>query len=233
MEREIVNLPVTIAEQLKKEAAEIAKRITVTTSDRIRYNANRGFITPDGEEGEELEVVIVDFVSSNMFYDSPFNKDNPAPPACFAIGPEPTTLVPSPNSPNKQSEACAVCPNNQFGSALSGKGKACKNTRFLAVIPLTEEAPLWTLSVPPDSIKNFDAYVKMLAAKLRITPIGVVTRISLDPDKQYAAPRFTVVRPLTPEEIEQFMERREEARARLTVEPDVSQYVPPKNPRRR
>ena len=128
------NLPVNYAEQLAKEAAEISKRIATPSGDRIRFNSNRSLITPDGGEGEELEVVVVDFVSSNLFYDGPFDRDNPQPPGCFAIGVEPSLLVPSPNSPNKQAETCSACPNNQFGSA--GKGKACKNTRLLAVMPV-------------------------------------------------------------------------------------------------
>lgn len=233
MARAKSNLPVNYEEQLAKEAAEIAKRIAAPTGDRIRFNANRAFITPDGMEGETLEVVIVDFVSSNLFYDGPFDRDNPQPPGCFAIGPEPSLLVPSPNSPNKQSETCTACPNNQFGSALTGKGKACKNTRLLALMPASalgsdDEAPIWIMSVPPTSLKAYDSYVHSLAAKHRTVPIGVVTEISLDPANTFASPRFRVVRPLQAKELGSFMERREEANGRLTAEPDVSQYVPPR-----
>ena len=46
---------------------------------------------------------------------------------------------------------------------------------------------------------------------------------------QFAAPRYSVVRPLKAEEFETYMSRREEANTRLTVEPDVSQYAPPKS----
>lgn len=223
------NLPVNYAEQLAKEAAEISKRIATPSGDRIRFNSNRSLITPDGNEGEELEVVVVDFVSSNLFYDGPFDRDNPQPPGCFAIGVEPSLLVPSPNSPNKQSETCSACPNNQFGSA--GKGKACKNTRLLAVMPVAmdgDEPPIWIMSVPPTSMKAFDSYVSTLASKHKTIPIGVVTRIVLDQTVQFAAPRFSVVRPLKAEEFETYMARREEANTRLTAEPDVSQYAPPK-----
>ena len=79
------NLPVNYEEQLAKEASEIAKRISTPTGDRIRLNANRAFITPDGMEGETLEVVIVNFMSSNLFYDGPYDRDNLQPPGCFAI----------------------------------------------------------------------------------------------------------------------------------------------------
>ncbi len=231
MTRTTSNLPVNYAEQLAKEAAEISKRIATPSGDRIRMNGNRNFTTPDGNEGEELEVVVVDFMSSNLFYDGAFDRDNPQPPACFAIGTEPSMLVPSPNSPNKQAETCSVCPNNQFGSA--GKGKACKNTRLLAVMPTAmaldgEDPPIWILSVPPTSMKSFDAYVQSLASKHKTIPIGVVTRISLDQTTTFAAPRFSVVKPLEAEQFETYMSRREEASTRLSAEPDVTQYVPPR-----
>ena len=232
--RATANLPVNYAEQLAQESAEIAKRIAAPSGDRIRFNANRSFITPDGMEGDTLEVVVVDFMSSNLFYEGMYDRDTPQPPACFAIGTQPSMLVPSDNSPNKQADACSSCPNNQFGSASNGKGKACKNTRLVALMPVTaldnpdEDAPIWIMSIPPTSLKAFDAYVHSLAAKHNTVPVGVVTEIYLDPANTFASPRFNVVRPLQPTELGLFMSRREEANTRLSAEPDVSQYAPPK-----
>lgn len=225
------NLPINYEEQLAKEAAEITKRIASPAGDRIRFNANKAFITPDGFEGETLEAVIIDFVSTNLYYDSAFDRDNPQPPGCFAIGPEPSLLSPSLNSPNRQADSCSVCPNNQFGSA--GKGKACKNTRLLALVSADaagkdDVAPIWIMSVPPTSLKAFDAYVQSLAVRNKTVPVGVVTRISLDPHNTFASPRFEVVRPLDPKEFAVYIPRREEANQRLYAEPDVSQYTAPK-----
>jgi hypothetical protein len=226
------NLPVNYAAQLAAEAADIAKQIAAPGGDRIRYNGNASFKTPDGMEGEAIEAVIVNFVSTNLFYDSPYDKGNPNPAACFAINAEPKQLIPSPNSPNKQADNCAVCPQNQFGS--SGKGKACSNTRLLAVIASTaiddpsNVADIWVMSVPPTSIKFFDAYVASLSAKQKTIPVGVITTIYLDNKNTYASPRFEVVRPLTDNELGVFMSRREEAMTRLLAEPDTSGYVAPK-----
>jgi len=232
------NLPVSYAEQLAAEAAEISKRISAPTGDRIRYNGNVGFYTPDGGEGDVIEAVIVDFLSSNLYYDGPYDRDNPQPPACFAIGPEPSTLVPSKNSPDRQADTCSACPNNQFGSAANGKGKACKNTRLLALMPASaldspeEEAPIWILSVPPTSLKAYDAYVASLKAKHGTIPLGVITEISLDPNSQFAAPRFKAIRLLEEDELGVFVPRRDEARERLSQEPDTTGYTPPKATRR-
>lgn len=227
-------LPVNYAAQLAAEAAAISKQIAAPGGDRIRYNGNSGFKTPDGMEGDVLEVVIINFVSTNLYYDSPYDKGNPLPAACFAINAEPKFMVPSPNSPNIQADNCNVCPQNQFGSSPVGKGKACSNTRLLAMISsaaledVDNAADIWIMSVPPTSLKFFDAYVASLSAKHKTVPVGVITQVYLDSKNTYASPRFEVVRPLTDSELGVFMSRREEAMTRLLAEPDTSSYVAPK-----
>lgn len=234
MNRDI--LPANYEQELAKEVAEIQKRIAAPAGDRIRTNGSKNFILPDGSEGTSLTCVIVDFVSANMYYDSPFQKDTPGAPACFAIGLEPSTLAPSDKSPAKQNDTCAPCPQNQFGSApTGGKGKACRNTRQLAIVAAPAEAgvvndqqgPVWLLSVPPTSLRAFDAYVNRLRLSKTI-PSAVVTEITMDPSITFTNLQFNAVRALAPEELPTYMGRRPEAKDRLTQEPDVSQYQPPR-----
>ena len=229
------NLPINYQEQLAKESAAIASRIGAPGGgDRIKSKGNQFFILPDGSEADELELVIVDFLSHNLFYDRVFDPKTPFPPACFAIGAEPTTLAPSKNSPSAQADTCTACPNNMFNSdPKGGKGKACKNTRLLAVLPGSAidddkvDLDLWTLSIPPAAMSFFDGYVRTLAAKHKTAPTGVITKVTLAAGSEYFSPRFEVVRPLKVSELGTFMRRREEARARLEQEPDVTQYEPP------
>lgn len=220
---------ISLQEQLAAEASQIAKRIQAPGGDRIRYNKQNLMVLPDSLEVEELEVVMVDFVSSNLFYDRPYDSKNPGPPACFAIGPEPMNLVPSKNSPAIQSNTCKECPNNKFGS--HGDGKACKNTRLVAVVPYESLAmgdpQLWVASIPPTSVRFLDAYVQTLSVKHKTTPIGVKTLFSLEPKAEYASPRFKVIAPLDEEDLKTAMSLRDTARARLLTEPDVTQYQPP------
>jgi hypothetical protein len=227
--RGTANLPVNYSEQLSKEAQEIGKRIQAGGGSKVRANGNRSFILPEGGEATEIEGVIVDFYSANMFYDRPFDKDQPAAPACFAMGEIPSTLAPPAEVPDRQADSCATCPNNQFGSADNGKGKACRNKRILAILPedANDESEIITLEVPPGSVQKFDGYVAGLAAKHKTVPVGVVTKITLDQAQQYFSPRFDVVRPLQGEELAPFMTRREEARQLVSQPPDTSQYTPP------
>lgn len=212
---------VSIQEQLKAQAAAAASKIAPAGGNKIRYSKGK-FVLPDGSEAETLDVVIVDFASMNTYYENGYDKDNIVPPNCFAIHPEPKGMVPSANSPDKQCDDCGSCPMNVFGSA--GAGKACKNTRLLAVLPPDADAdtPMWTLSVPPTAIKGFDGYVGSVLRTFQMPPVAVVTTVSLDPNEDYFKPLFGDARPN--DNLEVHFARREEAEEILAVEPDVSSF---------
>ena len=212
---------VSIQEQLKAQAAAAASKIAPAGGNKIRYSKGK-FVLPDGSEAETLDVVVVDFASVNLYYENGYDKDNIVPPNCFAIHPEPKGMVPSANSPDKQCDDCGSCPQNQFGSA--GAGKACKNTRLLAVLPPDADAdtPMWLLSVPPTAIKGFDGYVGSVLRTFQMPPVAVVTTVSLDPNEDYFKPLFGDARPN--DNLEVHFARREEAEELLAVEPDVSSF---------
>jgi len=98
---------------------------------------------------------------------------------------------------------CARCPFNQFGTGVNG-GKACKNKRRVYLLREGELIPL-LLTLPTSSMKPFGAYVKRLLSRGRKTS-AVVTRFSLQKATNaggiaYAQAQFSVVRPLTGEEL--------------------------------
>jgi hypothetical protein len=214
---------VSVKDAMAKALASLANKTQPATGNKIRVTQDKQFALPDGTKTREpLHLVIVDFCSRNMFYEGAFDKDNVQPPTCFAIGEIPTKLVPSDNSPVKQADSCAECPNNVFGSA--GAGKACKNTRLLAVLPpdAKPEDPIWLLEVSPTAIKGFDGYVNGLASRMTLAPFSVVTTVSFDENKDYPSLTFGEPEPL--DDAEPFVARIEEAQKMLAAEPDVSGY---------
>ena len=169
------------------ELASIAKRLqSASTADRIKTSNAKVFILPDKSEHDELDVIVVDFIAFNRYYPGMYDEDNIVPPDCFAIGLEPTSLVPSDNSPDKQCASCAGCWANQFKSAANKKGKACGNTRLLAVLlPPTgglgvnddlDSMPLYTISVSPTAITSFDEHVGKVVRSFSKPVRGVITR---------------------------------------------------------
>lgn len=219
---------VSMKEAMAAQLASLSERTAPATGNAIRITQGKEFILPSGEKTDQLQVVVVDFTSRNEFYEGMFDKDNISPPACFAIGSSPNKLTPSVNSPVKQADTCAECPMNAFGSAQNGKGKACKNTRVLAVLPPGADAdtPIWTLKVSPTGIKGFDGWVQSVARTFQTMPVGVVATVGFSPSSDYASLVFSDAVPN--EMVAEHFARQEEARQILAAEPDVSGYEAPK-----
>jgi len=221
---------VNIRAEIKRQSDEIAKKIGAPSGDFIKVQQDKTFKLPDGAVSPgPIRGVIVDFTSANMFYDRPYKEGEVVPPACFAIGEEPEALVPSNNSPDKQSDnGCKPCVNNVFGS--KGRGKACTNTRILAIVQPDADpnSPLWLLKVSPTAIKAFDAYVQTIKAQFDGTPILVETDIYFASDEKFPSLRFG--NPTENKNLAVHFARQKAAKERLLAEPDVSQYAPPPPP---
>jgi hypothetical protein len=214
-------------------AGEISNKVEAPSGNRIKCDSKSSkFILPDGIEADELEVVVLDFNSHNQFYESAYTPGVVSVPTCFAIGDNPKALVPSKNAPQAQSENCAQCAMNAYGS--NGNGKACRNSRLLAVIDPADmaEGPVYTISVPPTSIRAWDSYVSTLVARHKCPPIGVVTSISQDSDSQYIKLKFDMKRVLVSDELKAAFDRREEGKMAINAEPDVSGFAAQQKPTR-
>lgn len=220
-----IQLPANIAADMASEIEQFKNRIAAPTGSRIGTD-EKIFTLPNGDTSDTLSVIIVDFVSYNAYYDKPWNPNAIVPPNCFSLGLEPAGMVPSENSPDLQAESCAACWANQWKSSPTSAGKACSNTKLLAVIaPDDPEAPLMLLKVTATALKNFDAYVTGVARSFQRPPRGVITEITFDPNLKYSSLRFGNPIACTPDQLALAYSRREDAMTRLMVEPDVSAFV--------
>lgn len=222
----------TIEAQLAQEAAKVSQQVGQPEARKIALDRSGNFIAPGGVNlGTEIEVAILDFCSANDYYTAAYDPNKPAPPVCFARGREIADMIPEEISPERQAENCAVCPHNQFGSR--GNGKACKNTRNLAVILMNEfdpdepeEATIYLISVPPTGLKSFDAAALQAARILNGPPIKGVFTIRSVSGGTYTTLQFSTPQP-NPYLVEMFPLRdaAEEIIGRL---PDLTHYVPTK-----
>lgn len=163
--------------------------------------------------GNQMIVIIGAWCLENVFYEEAFDPDNRIPPTCFAFCKDPELkdeMGPNEEHLNDpvfsiQSPTCHDCPQNQWGSAAKGRGKACGNRRRLACLPAGTYTPqggrgggfeveLFNdadhfatcdavyLKVPVTSGKAFDSYVRQVADQLRKPLFAVYTRVYLTPD---------------------------------------------------
>lgn len=182
--------------------------------------------------GRELDVVILDYAFVNTYYDTPFDEDEPSSPACFAISREgEEAMEPADGVPNQQEESCNDCWAAQFKSDARGRGKACRNSRRLALIhvddleSLDDEPQVVYLSVPPTSLSAFRGYVKKLSKGLKRPPFGVITKLSFDMDADYETLEFECVDALPDELLDGIFELRDNIQDDLLALPDFGNYT--------
>lgn len=218
-----------VDDELAKEVASLKNAISQPSGNRIKVESSGDFVLPDGMNlGNEIQVVVIDFVSRNTFYSAPYNSQNPVPPDCYAIGKDLSALTPEQDSPALQADKCATCPLNQFGSGNNGKSKACKNTRELAVRVVDPEqdydpsAPIYTLSLPPTAIRSFDGAVATVARSLAGPPLKAILTVTARNKGTYAEIAF--VDPVPNPDYAQDFARRGEVQDVLFRKPDFSTY---------
>ena len=192
-------LPVNMEDEIKKQLAEQRGQLGALPSNKISTKGKE-FALPDGRKGKELECIILDFAWFMVNYPGVYNANNPQQPNCFAVGrenPDSGELVPHESAADPQADDCKTCPKNQWKSAPSGNGKACKNQRRLVVLApdADEKSEPMTLYVSPGGLKHFDAYVSRLASEHKMLPVQVVTIITFDENQSYPLLQFELKGP--------------------------------------
>jgi hypothetical protein len=189
--------------QLEADAAIAAKQ-EENTSTGTFFGLKAGQLTWDGEavKGNSMVCIILGSIHENVYYTGAYDPEVRQGPKCYAFGHDEKILKPHEKvfeAGNEENAECTGCPQNEWGSALKGKGKACRNTRRLAIIvagTLTksgdyelfedtehfETTTLGFMKLPVTSTKGFASYVKSAAGVLRRPPYALITKVSVTPD---------------------------------------------------
>ena len=175
-----------LAQQAKDAAAK--ERPSVS-----KISLKAGVISYGGNSVKDnrLDVVVLAAVYRNTFYSGRYDSNNIVNPDCFSLAETDEGMEPY-NAVHKPEHAtCEGCPRAQWGSDLNGgRGKACKQTRRLVLLPASALASeddvlsgeMAVLDIPVTSVKNYANYVNVLAASIGLPPHAAVTEISTKPD---------------------------------------------------
>lgn len=195
---------------------EMANRANKAKKQEIPYSSFKKISTQGGQlrvddepiQDNSLRIVVIGSLHENQFYSKPFDPRNPTVPDCYAFNdpanedekPE-DTMVAHAEAENPQGQEdredegangnpCSGCWANVMGSADTGRGKACKNIRRLAVI--TEDAlesaesladaEVRMLNVPVMSTRNWSKFVNKVADEMNRDYSGVVCELAVVPD---------------------------------------------------
>ena len=157
----VVSVQERIAMQLAKQA-EAAKSMRTTGSYISFKNA---VLKVDGVAvpNNTADVRVLACIGERAYYEGAFDADVAQVPICYALDSD----VPHSESKTPQSADCASCEHNKWGSALRGRGKACREGARLIVAPANvplKTAPFYTAKVPVTSlaaVQNFTSRCQM------------------------------------------------------------------------
>ena len=222
------NLPANWKQQASAKAKQVAERVPVGVGNNLQLHRSGEFRFQGASLGQELDVVIVDFVFANKYYSTDYDEDNITPPSCFALGVNEDTMAPDASSPEQQNPACEDCWANQFKSA--GKGKACGNKRRLALLHSDSlDGEMLMLELPPTTIKAFDLYVSKITGTVHLPTSCVLTRLSFDDQADHQKLEFAFVEALPDKIAGACFMRTYEAEKALLTPYNTSGYEKPKD----
>lgn len=197
-------LPPELAAEMAKYAKDEAAAERPSVS---KISLRGGMLAYQGSPiaNNVLPCIVLVAAHRNAYYDKPFDPNNLANPVCFALSEDGEDMlahenVPDENVPDDDKEkprlepatrSCDGCAMNAWGSdPKGGRGKACKETRRLVLLPASAlnsvedamKAELAILDCPVTSGKNYSNFVNGLAASANVPPWIVVTNVSTERD---------------------------------------------------
>lgn len=154
----------------------------------------------EGDPRASIEVVIIKGNKhlSKVFYKNGFVEGSAEKPTCYSND----GSAPAADAAEKQSTSCATCKNNQWGSRIGDggqKGKACSDSRRLAIAPAGLLNDPMLLRAPAASLKPLMEYNEDLTKRNRKYNL-VVTKLGFDPEAASPKLTFKYVRDVTTEE---------------------------------
>lgn len=198
----------------------------------IKYQGQEHPLMREDGDGARasIECVIIRSATaiSKIFYADGYQPGDTSPPDCWSTN----GVVPDAAASSKQSNTCAGCPQNAWGSKISEAGKAmkaCADSKRLAIVPLDDIAnelfggPM-LLRVPAASLRDLKSFADLLSAN-GYPYYAIGTRISFDVNEAFPKFVFSAIRPLTESEAAAIIELREDPRVQRILELEIEHVV--------
>lgn len=169
----------------------------------LNHNGTREVLMRPGTDDEpatHLEIVIIkaNGALSKVYYEGGYVDGSIDKPDCYSND----GIAPGLDAAKPQCKSCGACPHNIFGSRISengGKGKACSDSRRVAIVSAGNLDQPMLLRVPAATLKDLAQYAETLTRR-NAPYAAVVTKIGFDPNEAYPKFTFKPLRWLTAEE---------------------------------
>lgn len=224
-------IPAEFLAELAGEAKDAAAQERPAIS---KLSTASGQLKYQGEvvAGNNMDVVVLYASYRNVWYAGAYDRNNIKNPDCFSLSETDEGMVPDPNAANPPNATCGGCPKNAWKSDVKpdgtvGKGKACKESRRLVMMPAgalesvdgVKSAELAILDLPVTSAKNYGALVNTVAATVGAPVWACVTNVKVQPSKNQFEVVLTPIRVAPSKEIILALKARVEDAKRVALEP--------------
>ena len=135
---------------------------------RISIKAKIFRLEKEGEEihkqSDPIIVQVIHAHSAKTYYSGPYNPESNDAPDCRSND----AVFPDPDVQNPQAARCDMCEKNMWGSKITASGKrakACTDIIYVqcrVIDPDVDTDEIYTLRIPPMSMKAFKKYVDEL-----------------------------------------------------------------------
>ena len=177
------------------------------------------FMLPDGTTAKNLTGVLVYNHKARGYWET----EGQALPTCSSMD---GAMGTDENGTQHPCKACRFGGESAWGTGKDGRGKTCKEMRWIYLLQDDEIVPS-RISLPPTSLSEFDRFISALVQK-RKAPISKVVRLGLEKTERHGFSYSTLAQPevlgdVPPERIIQILKLRDTAvaaaqRAEITAE---------------
>ena len=192
---------ISIEDQIKQQLALQQEKMAAMQTGPNLISFKGGQLIVDGVPipGGEAEVYVLAQQAERAYYEGEFDASKPQVPACYSFDLE----APHPEASDPQNTTCLGCPQNEWGTAARGRGKACRESARVAVVPATapiETAPMYQCSFPITSMGSVKEFMGRCAQSGKLSG-EFKTRLKVVPDpksffKASLTPLQTVEQPM-------------------------------------
>ena len=235
------NLPTTLRDELDSYLSRDAASATGGIGWASISTQGARFTFNQDPMESPIDVVILGAMRMNLYYPGAFDATAMSGPSCYAldlVGDE-QGMAPPADLESREHDVCRTCVQNAFGSDDRGRGKACKNTVRLVLLPWEPGQDLSRiegarLSVPPTSLANWSSYARKIVTGMERPLFTVVSTIAIEPDsKTQMKLRFNLAAPIGDDEtLRALLDRAKVDGVRELEQPPAIGSAEPEKPKR-
>lgn len=207
---------VSVEDRVRQQLALQTQKASELQNKANLISFKGGQLVVDGTPvpGGEAEVLVLAQQAERAYYEGVYDPSKPQVPACYSFD----MTAPHPMASNPQSTACEECEHNKWGSARQGKGKACRESARVAVIPASaplDAAPMYQCSFPITSVGSVKDFFARCANSGKLSG-QFLTKLKVVPDaKSFFKASLTPMSQAEGQDLVVLLDRMDAARKQL------------------